>query len=138
MHLEPHPARGCPGGTPCPPSAAPGRRGARTAPPPRTRGRRYDGASWDALVRRTCPGHRGAILPEAVGGGQTVSSPAQPPVEGFVARHDDLGGEELSRAGPCGFTQGSPSGRVVDQALQRAGERAGVTGGDQYRARVVL
>src|SRR5262249_39141501 len=63
---------------------------------------------------------------------------AQPPVERFVTRHDDLGGEELARTCPRRFAQGSPSGPVVDQALQRPGERPSVAGGNQHAAHSVL
>src|SRR5262249_30144206 len=83
-------------------------------------------------------GSSGSDPARARGRGQTGALPAEAPVERFVARHDDVGGEELARTCPRGFPQGSPSGRVVDQALQRAGERAGVTGGDEHAAHIVL
>src|SRR6266852_4126847 len=55
-------------------------------------------------------------------------SPAQPAVERFVARHDDLGGEPFARAGPRGAPEGVASQLVVDQGLQRLGERGDVAG----------
>src|SRR5438552_12122470 len=65
-------------------------------------------------------------------------SPAQPAVERFVARHDDLGGEPLARAYLRGAAEGVASRLVLDQSLQRPGERGDVTGRHEQSARVVF
>src|SRR5262245_20144356 len=117
-------------------------RGADRAPPAHTRTKvRRSIIEWlrsSLSTARSMPRSSGSDPARARGRGQTEASPAEAPVERFVARHDDVGGEELARTGPRGFTEGSPSGWVVDQALQRAGERAGVTGGNEHAAHIVL
>src|SRR5215813_10739247 len=117
-------------------------RGADRAPPAHTRTKvRRSIIEWlrsSLSTARSMPKSSGSDPARARGRGQTGASPAEAPVERFVARHDDVGGEELARTGPRGFTEGSPSGWVVDQALQRAGERAGVTGGNEHAAYIVL
>src|SRR3989454_3361155 len=65
-------------------------------------------------------------------------SPAQPAVERFVTRHDDLGGEPFARAGLRGAPEGVASQLVVDQGLQRLGERGDVAGRHEQAALVVL
>src|SRR5437870_10902325 len=65
-------------------------------------------------------------------------SPAQPAVERFVARHDDLRREPLARARLGGAPEGAASRLVVDQGLQRRGERGDVTGRHEQAALVVL
>src|SRR5882724_4039020 len=65
-------------------------------------------------------------------------SPAQPAVERFVARHDDLGGEPLARARLRGAPEGVASRLVTDQGLQRLGERGDVAGRHKQSALVVF
>src|SRR3989441_8914001 len=65
-------------------------------------------------------------------------SPAQRAVQRFVARHDDLGGEPLARARLRGAPEGVASRLVVDQGLQRLGERGDVAGRHEQGALVVL
>src|SRR5205807_5325923 len=65
-------------------------------------------------------------------------SPAQPAVERFVARHDDLGREPLARARLRGAPEGVASWLVVDQGLQRLGEPGDVAGRHEQAALVVL
>src|SRR3989442_5009796 len=55
-------------------------------------------------------------------------SPAQPSIQRFVARHDDLGGEPLARARLRGAPEGTASRRVVNQVFQRLRERVDVAG----------
>src|SRR3989449_8632845 len=65
-------------------------------------------------------------------------SPAQPAVERFVARHDDLGGEPLARARLRRAPEGVASRLVVNQGLQRIGERCDVAGRHEQSALVVF
>src|SRR2546422_9984402 len=65
-------------------------------------------------------------------------SPAQPAVERFVARHDDLGGDPLARARLRRAPEGVASRLVVDQGPRRLGERGAVAGRHEQSALVVF
>src|SRR3989442_897716 len=65
-------------------------------------------------------------------------SSAQPPVECFVARHDDLGGEPFTRASLRGPGEGAPACFVVEQGLERAGQCGDVAERNQEAAPIVF
>src|SRR5499433_4058401 len=87
-------------------------RGADRAPPAHTRTKvRRSIIEWlrsSLSTARSMPRSSGSDPARARRRGQAGASPAQPPVERFVARDDDLGGEELARADPRGLAQGAP------------------------------
>ena len=59
-------------------------------------------------------------------------------IKRFIARHDDVRRESFAGALSRGSAQAEPAGRIVDQALDSPGERAGVIRRHKESGRVVF
>src|SRR5262249_36967610 len=94
--------------------------------------------SWCATDGKAAPTLRSTVLERwpswAMSTAALPSSSTEPPVEGFVARHDDPGRKHLSCPNPRRLTQGEASGRITDQGHEGAGRRGDVAGGYQLRS----